>query len=188
MLMIMTSEAYRNCILTQTIPKKKVMLYNYNSLYKCDSIGMNEIFPYGDKAILHNISLTNQRDFDMSYANFIMSEVPAFNAMLMMMYHLYIGNDVIILIGTDLSEPAQMVLDSYLKFIQQRYGTIANYVYGIEDYDSLDESQQIFSYQGLFNWDQDKKKAELLIVNAASEYPEFGKRLKHDMLRSETKM
>lgn len=182
MLFAMTSKAYRECIETKVI-KEKILLYNYDSLYQVQAVSLNDIYPYG-KADAYQITETDQKNFDLCYANFLIGDVAANNCMLMMMYNLYIGIDVVILINQDQAEFAQMILESYFKFIQQRYGVKASYIFDMADYELVDRTQKIFSYQGLYYWDIDKIKVADLIMERSKQDPHFARELNLAIARS----
>ena len=149
MLMAMTVEAFRDIYMLGG-PKKKPYVYNYDSMLQMDCDNMRAIYPFDEN--MRCLLSPDDREFDIRYAEYLMSEKP-FLEMVNMMLLLYNDIDVVILIGRDQESFAKQVLESYFKFIQQRYGVNVQYVYSKDDMPVQD--QQTFSFNGLFFLDQD---------------------------------
>jgi len=120
-------------------------IFNISNLIE-QGIRLNCLIPPG--------LISEDKDFDMYYANFIMQNDNAFVELMNVMYNLYEGNLVYILI--DYSDYKNLLTESLIKFIQQRYGYNAYIVNTLEDFDHVRASE--FSLSGVFNLDLDKKR------------------------------
>lgn len=100
-----------------------------------------------------NISFDSM--FDMYYANEIISNDSMFYEFMTIIYLLYNDNDVIILTSNDING-CDYIAESLQKFIQERYGIISNNVNELDDLNYLVECE--FSFNGLYNLDQDKER------------------------------
>ena len=98
------------------------------------------------------------RDFDLAYANYIMNNDIVFGEFFQIIYHLYIGVDVYLLISND--EWIENLIESLLKLIQQRYGYNAYRIENIDDITDVlfREPTNFAPGYGLFNLDQDKER------------------------------
>ena len=100
------------------------------------------------------------KDFDLMYMNYLLSDDIAFSQLMMIIYNLYIGVDVLIMIGeTDIK---YMVAESLLKFIQQRYGYNGYIINEASDVEFLNEGS--FTIQGLYNLDIDKERYSPILL------------------------
>lgn len=100
------------------------------------------------------------KDFDLMYMNYLLSDEIAFSQLMMIIYNLYIGVDVLIMIGeTDIK---YMVAESLLKFIQQRYGYNGYIINEALDVEFLNEGS--FTIQGLYNLDIDKERYSPILL------------------------
>lgn len=100
------------------------------------------------------------KDFDLMYMNYLLSDEVAFSQLMMIIYNLYIGVDVLIMIGeTDIK---YMVAESLLKFIQQRYGYNGYIINEASDVEFLNEGS--FTIQGLYNLDIDKERYSPILL------------------------
>lgn len=105
-----------------------------------------------------NLILTedNQREFDIAYANQIMS--CGICEMMKIMLPIYNGEDIYLLVYKDNGGYYDAVTESILKFIQHRYGIIGIVINDLCDYDvTPTQYNTSFSLPGLFNFDQDKE-------------------------------
>lgn len=94
------------------------------------------------------------RDFDIMYANYILENDNIFYEFMKIIMSLYSDLDTLILVNKE--ELYEYVNESLVKFIQQRYGIVANMINVKEDWEYVQESG--FSLQGLFNLDKDKER------------------------------
>lgn len=97
------------------------------------------------------------RQFDMSYANFLLNNNNAFASYMQIIYNNYLGFNVFIIVGTDSMGGRQRITESFMKFIQQRYDIIPRYVQSFDDIPDYYEEDDIH-VNGLFNLDADKEK------------------------------
>lgn len=75
------------------------------------------------------------KDFDIAYADYIMNNDVVFMQFFDIIWHLYLGHDVYILISKD--DWAENLTESLMKLIQQRYG-----INGIE----INSEEDLFYY------------------------------------------
>lgn len=98
----------------------------------------------------------DEKEFDIMYANYLLSDNNAFYEMMKIVMSIYMGKDVYILITKD-NGIFEILTESFQKFLQQRYGIISNNINCIEDLEFILDEQQ-FSLSGLYNLDIDKEK------------------------------
>ena len=106
--------------------------------------------------------------FDIKYAEYILSIPRAFNELMKIMYSLYYANDVYLLVTKD-GGYFDILTESLLKFIQQRYGYDSYILNEPNDIQYAEKGE--FNIYGLFNFDADNKRyvdanAEQLIGGA----------------------
>lgn len=108
--------------------------------------------------ILPNMIVTeeNSREFDIQYAQFLLCY--KMTEIMKVMFPLYDGKNVYILVYRD-NGYFDMMLDSVLKFIQQRYGIQPVIINDKDDYCFIKYTQQnsSLSLHGLSNFDIDKE-------------------------------
>ena len=111
----------------------------------------------------NTIGRLTDREFDIAYANYIMSNDTLFCIFFQIIYNLYIGKDVFIIVSTE--DWSENLLESLLKLIQQRYGynavlinTEADYLYAVTSMNF-----EFAPGYGIFNLDQDKERFTTLI-------------------------
>lgn len=126
--------------------KNTVVVLNFSSL--------SSQFPILDILPRQRFDIDDSQQFDMAFANYILNNDYRFCQFFSIIIQLYYGNDVVVLIRQ--SEFYDILNESLMKLIQQRYGYIINAVNTIEDLEDLVESS--FSIQGLYNLDQDLKR------------------------------
>ena len=134
----------------------KGVMYNLSSMRE-GFISLQALIPP------NTIGRLTDREFDIAYANYIMSNDTLFCIFFQIVYNLYIGKDVFIIISTEYW--SENLLESLLKLIQQRYGyngvlinTEADYLYAA--------TSMNFGFApgyGIFNLDQDKERFTTLI-------------------------
>lgn len=135
-------------------------IYNFNSL-KEYGIPMN-LFPP------NNLGAISEYDFDCKYANYIMTNDIIFMNLMNLIMDLYLGLNIFILVQYDdgsffdnnNSAWNTMLIESFFKFIQQRYGINATWINSPEDIASANETS--FSDYGLINLDEDKERASYI--------------------------
>jgi len=99
----------------------------------------------------------DEKQFDITYANYLISDDNAFYEMMKVIMSIYMAKNVYILVTKDETSIFEILTESFQKFIQQRYGVISSNINCIEDLEYIDDNQQ-FSIQGLFNLDIDKTR------------------------------
>lgn len=134
------------------------VIYNLTSLRE----GFNSLYlliPPND------IGRFTDRDFDIAYANYIMNNDNVFCEFFQIIYNLYIGKDVFIIVSEE--NWSENILESLLKLIQQRYGYNAVRIDSDDDYIFARNNMTFdFAYgYGLYNLDQDKERFTYLIEN-----------------------
>lgn len=134
----------------------KGVMYNLSSMRE-GFISLQPLIPP------NTIGRLTDREFDIAYANYIMSNDTLFCIFFQIIYNLYIGKDVFIIVSTE--DWSENLLESLLKLIQQRYGYNAVLINTETDYLYAVTSMN-FSFApgyGIFNLDQDKERFTALI-------------------------
>ena len=126
---------------------------------------MKEGFPRLPRLIPPNdIGRFTGRDFDLAYANYIMSNDFIFKEFFDIVYSLYMGTDVYIIISED--EWSENLIESLLKLIQQRYGYNAGRINYIDDYYFMFNSKNYNDFDprfGIANLDTDKERYTYIV-------------------------
>lgn len=126
------------------IPNTKV--YNFSSL-KEGFVRLNLLPP-------HTLGSNSEYEFDVNYMNYILGNDLIFMNFMVIILEIYNGNNVYLLVSND--EWSQLLIDSLMKLIQQRYGINGVQVETMEDfYYAKDDS---FADYGIINLDQDKER------------------------------
>ena len=134
----------------------KGVMYNLSSMRE-GFISLQALIPP------NTIGRLTDREFDIAYANYIMSNDTLFCIFFQIVYNLYIGKDVFIIISTE--DWSENLLESLLKLIQQRYGYNAVLINTEADYLYATNSMN-FGFApgyGIYNLDQDKERFTTLI-------------------------
>ena len=134
----------------------KGVMYNLSSMRE-GFISLQSLIPP------NTIGRLTDREFDIAYANYIMSNDTLFCIFFQIVYNLYIGKDVFIIVSTE--DWSENLLESLLKLIQQRYGYNAVLINTEADYLYATNSMN-FGFApgyGIFNLDQDKERFTTLI-------------------------
>ena len=134
----------------------KGVMYNLSSMRE-GFISLQALIPP------NTIGRLTDREFDIAYANYIMSNDTLFCIFFQIIYNLYIGKDVFIIVSTE--DWSENLLESLLKLIQQRYGYNAVLVNTEADYLYAATSMN-FGFApgyGIYNLDQDKERFTTLI-------------------------
>lgn len=126
--------------------KEDVYVVNFSS--PCEGFPQLDILPRV------RFNLDDSQEFDVAFANYIFSDDYRFKQFFSMIFPLYAGENVYIL--TSKTEFYDMLNESLMKIIQQRYGYIFNEVNNEDDIDYLKSGS--FSIQGLYNLDIDKER------------------------------
>lgn len=104
----------------------------------------------------------DEKEFDIAYANYIMSNDFTFMELMKIIIPIYEGKDVYIVVSR--SPYFDMITESLTKFIQVRYSIISQYVYDFDDLDFIDMDLSFTNIQGLYNLDVDKERFSRLIA------------------------
>lgn len=137
---------------------KPNMVFNLSSLSNM-GIRLEYLMPPYD--IL--TSIRADREFDISYAQYIMTNDAVFVDMFRLIYTNYLGFNVFVLVGGD--EPRQLITESLMKFINQRYTFVPKYFAVIDDIPDYYEEDDIY-VDGIYNMDNDKERYTYLITSA----------------------
>lgn len=136
-------------------------IYNFSSLKEI-GIPMN-LFPP------NNLGAINEYDFDCKYAQYIMCNDFVFCSLMNFIMDLYSNQNIFILISDesdsffnpDVGSWSAMLIESFLKFIQQRYGLNATYIESSDDINISEDAE--FSDFGIFNLDEDKERWSYIV-------------------------
>lgn len=115
----------------------------------------------------NTIGRFTDREFDIIYANYIMSNDFVFKEFFDIIYPLYTGLDVYIIISDD--DWSENLTESLLKLIQQRYGYNGGKINCIDDYYFILNSKNYSDFDrsyGLANLDIDKERYTYIVENA----------------------
>jgi len=114
-------------------------------------------------SIILQATALESREFDMLYANYILTEDGAFTAFMEIMMAMYY-NDGDVFILTDLSSPPVVnMCESIIKLIQQRYGYNCYMANSVEDVFEIPDSNM--SEIGVQIFMQDKERYVYLTVD-----------------------
>ena len=98
-------------------------------------------------------------EFDIRYANWLLQDSNAFIDLMQIVFSLYQGYDVFLLVSDDINLEAYT--QSLLKFIQQRYGYNGFYITCIEDLFNAED--QVISGIGAVNLHDDKERLAYML-------------------------
>lgn len=115
--------------------------------------------------LLPNIQqISDDYEFDLAYAQYIMCNDSIFVEFFQIIYNLYIGKDVFIAVD-QYENWAENVLESLLKLIQERYGYTAIKIESEDDYlFARNNFNSDFNPEyGLYNLDVDKERFFMLV-------------------------
>lgn len=152
-------DAIRNINLNENI------VFNLNSLVE-GGIRLRLMPP----SEIESISYRDERFFDQVYANYIFSDNDRFSRFMSVILSFYYGNDVYVMVD-DSIDVCEIMIESLMKLIQQRYGIVSNYVKEMDDLNYLTEGT--FSISGLYNLDIDKNRYMLLHPDRGDMYEQY---------------
>lgn len=140
-------------------------LEKYLSITKGSTIVLNfssitEKYPVLDILPKERFDIDDSQQFDIAFADYIMSNDYRFCQFFNIPLGLYYSYDVFVLISRN--DFFDILNESLMKLIQQRYGYVINEINTEEDLDYLVEGS--FSIQGLYNLDLDNKRHLSLTV------------------------
>ncbi len=132
--------------------KDQVSVLNFSSI--------TERYPILHILPKERFDIDDSQQFDIAFANYILSDDYRFCQFFSIILGLYYSYNVVVLISKN--EFFDILNESLMKLIQQRYGYIINEINTVEDLDYLVEGS--FSIQGLYNLDLDLKRYLSLTV------------------------
>lgn len=133
---------------------KKVLVLNLLSLFDMGD-QIPHILPYPYPA--HELVFSDdQLQLDMMYADYLINHIPAFIDLMKIMYPLYENSDLLVYILITHDPYRDVITESLIKFIQERYGYICNEINTLEDVMYVEHGT--FNYVGIMNMDMDKEK------------------------------
>lgn len=103
----------------------------------------------------------DEYNFDVAYMNYIMGNDIMFMEFFQVIILLHRGIDVYVIISDE--DWSQMLMESLLKIIQQRYGYNATRVNGIDDVLYSDPGEFNTEY-GIINYDNDLERFDYLVA------------------------
>ena len=106
------------------------------------------------------LNQTNYKEFDQFYMNYIFSNDYVFMELMKIIYNLYLHNNVYILIYRN--DTFDIVAESLMKLIQQRYGYHCQWLNEPSDFNYYDDSD--FSFNGIYNLDIDRERYETIML------------------------
>lgn len=122
--------------------------------------GLAERYPSLRLLPPRDLGASNEYEFDTKYYQYIMEMDITFMDFMLIIIDLYQGNTVYLITSEDLW--SQILIESLLKMIQQRYGINGTKICNEEDIFYAEESDFVPGY-GLYNLDQDKERYSYLI-------------------------
>lgn len=113
----------------------------------------------------------DEQIFDINYANFLLNDSNTFCDLMKIIINLYHGNNVYIIYHTD-DEYNELIAESLLKFIQQRYGYNHYIIHTYEDLDFIinNSINSNFTINGIYNLDIDKKRYTEINIKGNESY------------------
>jgi hypothetical protein len=99
--------------------------------------------------------------FDKEYINYVYGKNDSFLEIMSIVVDVYEGEDVYILIDND-TNSKDILTESIIKILQQRYGIIANYIYDTSDLEGLVDTS--LSLEGLYNFGQDRDRYLRILI------------------------
>lgn len=135
---------------------RQVVKYNLSSYYN-DAPTLNMLIPspefIPEQTLLGDCDTP---DFDIQYHNFIINNDGAFVQFMSIIVPEFTSADTLVHVMINASPFRDVITESLLKLIQQRYGCNAYLINEIEDFLYADETD--FSIPGLFAMDQDLQR------------------------------
>lgn len=109
------------------------------------------------------VDYDDEKTFDMAYASYLLNDRQAFTQVFKIIFNMYNGGSSVVLIGE--GRYKDIITESLIKFIQQRYGFSPIWVVNsIDDWRSYDDDGN-FNLVGVYNLDIDKERFIKTTVN-----------------------
>ena len=112
----------------------------------------------------NSLGVFTGKDFDIAYANYIFANDYVFKEFFDIIYALYNGVDVYLIVSDD--DWSENLIESLLKLIQQRYGYNAGRVNSYEDFMFMFNSPNYNEFDprfGIQNLDIDKERYAIIV-------------------------
>lgn len=113
----------------------------------------------------------DDKQFDIDYANYIFSNDLPFMELMKIVYQLYCGLDVFLLVSRN-EDTYDIITESLCKLIQQRYGYNYQLLNTRDDIDYYDDSD--FNIYGIQTFDMDKERYTYLIAQQNPQLLQIG--------------
>ena len=115
---------------------------------------------------------TSGFDFDVYYANWLMNDTSAFRDLMLIMYDFYSGYNVYLAANLEF---VGNIAESFVKFIQQRYGVNCYIINTLEDMQYAVDTGAGFSMEGIGNFDLDKERLSTIAIASSQSDPSMAK-------------
>lgn len=134
-----------------------VYVFNISSFSEC-GVRLDALTP-------PRMDISDPNAFILAYRDYVFNNHDAFMQLMDIVYKLYQGSDVILMVGPD--DPFRTLLtEAISKVIQCRYGYISSFVNDLEDMNGLVEGE--FTVEGLHYLDIDKETYMKAVIDDAS--------------------
>lgn len=124
-----------------------LVIFNFSSLA--------EGFDHCNLLPPNRLGAIDEYDFDMKYVQFLMENDNNFINFMNIICQFYYNRSVYLIISED--EWSMIIIESLLKFIQQRYGINGTYIRSLEDVE-FSKEVSFNPYYGINNFDMDKER------------------------------
>lgn len=131
-------------------------VYNYSSLK--EGLPRLNLMPP-----MYDWSNHTEHDFDVWYANWLLTDQFAFYDLMVILYDIYSGKDVFLCVSA--VPEVQWINESFIKFLQQRYGLNSYIINDVEDLLYAKDYGAGFSMEGIANFDIDKERMSELAMS-----------------------
>ena len=147
-------------VFNEIFPRFKNPVYMY-AIYKDGIHPILDVFPNA-KQINYGLE---PKSFDLVYGEMlIQSDYLFYEYFSKIVYPIYMGYSAYILCPENVRDDNiyQLLMESFLKFIQQRYGLNGAQIFEAEDFDCINPDDMTFNINGLYNLDKDKERYSYL--------------------------
>lgn len=137
--------------------------YRSDDFFVLNFSGLTENYPHLGLLPCDTLGAFDEYDFDMRYADFILNDNTRFMSMMHLIISLQAYPTVYLIINED--DWSMMLIESFLKLLQARYGIVGTYVQSPEDIQYAAETD-INQYYGIRNYDVDYYRyMEIMEIN-----------------------
>ena len=144
---------------------------------RCIPIDMDNLLVYNYSSPIEGVEKLNlmppmfdwssELDFDMWYAGWLLDYPDAFRDLMKVMYAIYCGYNVYLC--ASIIDAFESVNESFIKFVQQRYGINCFIINSPEDLEFAKDYGSGFSIEGLANFDMDKERISISAMEVANQ-------------------